>query len=302
MSVGPKWSLRSLPVALLRLWPDRHNVLRAVKSAPAASYGLHFKREQITLSRALAKTGRVVWTEHGRFPSGVFGLLIRPFYRRAARHAAVIICVSHVVAASISSRVDPGTELRVIETSIETSERLDRQSARDQLGLSNTSRVAAVVGRLAPSKRPELAIRAALEANYSVIVAGTGTMERALRRRYHNHPGVRLLGHVPDSRIAFAASDVHIFASNGRGEGFPTVLLESAGYGVPTVGCTGTGFELIIEQAGGAVANPTPRALADAIAAVENRPSLAETAARWAESKPPAEWLLRQIAAYRGAL
>lgn len=311
IGLGPKWSLRNLPMGLACMWGERRATRAAIDEE--SLFILHFKREQIALSDLTARRGPVVWVEHGTFPPGIFGRLIGPAYRLASRRAELVICVSDVVARSIERRVAKSTPVVVIDTGVsrcagpagDEAGSTEAIAARRRLGLPLDVAIVCVVGRLTASKRPALAIEAALEAGVDVAVAGSGPEGARLRQRYRTHPMVHLLGHIKDVDDVFRSSAVHVFASDGAGEGAPTVLLEAAALGVPSVGASGTGFESMVCATGGNCVEPTPAALARLI-----RTTLADEAApmrarAFAATRTEESWLrqfeatLRQTTALR---
>lgn len=293
---GSKWALRTLPLGLLRSPGERRRLKGAIRATEASVFNCHFKREQIALTSVLARQGRVVWTEHGLFPSGIFGFLIRPLYWLAARNCSEIVCVSDRVASSISSRVPRGTPVRTIASAVDLSEwspatEDDVEAARRELGISTTSRVCVFVGRLDPGKRPDLAIEAALASKSTIVLAGDGAMGEMLKQRYRDNGSVLFLGHTTDLRSVYAAADLHLFTSNGKGEGFPTVLLEASASAVPTVGCDDAGFSADILQAGGRVARPTVSELSRRIEAITVTRERRDAARAWAMTRDLERWV-----------
>lgn len=293
---GPKWSLRSLPLGILRLPAELWRLRRATTLSQNVVFNLHFKREQIAFSKFLSKRGKVVWTEHGRFPKGLFGSLIAFSYRRASQFADAVVCVSPLVADDISKRVVRRSSVLVIDTAVDlkrfsmpSPER--RKSLKDSVGFDFRP-VVAYVGRIEESKRPELAIRAGLAAGAQVVVAGTGSQYEPLLKRFGERSDVVFLGQVADSATVYAMSDVHVFSSDGAGEGFPTVILESAASGVPTVAAADSGFGYAVEAAGGISVPASEEALAHAIGVVlDSVDARRRTARQWAESRDQNAWI-----------
>lgn len=296
---GPKWSLRNVPQSVLAVRRDIYGLKEVLREQQARVYSLHFKREQVLFSRTLSDGGQtVVWVEHGRFPRGLFGLVIRRSYRRAAKHVSQILCVSEIVARDIAEVIGSAEKIRTVETVVTRAGPISRAEARASLGVNQDARVACAVGRLARSKRPALAIEAARRAGYHILVAGTGPLEYKLRRRYAQDSGVQFVGHLDNPARVFAASDIHVFASSGRGEGFPTVLLEASSHGVPTVGCSGSGFEELVERTGGCSGPTDAPGLAVAIRQLGSSQAARAHALAWAETLSPEKWLDLMSAAH----
>ncbi|MBW9111734.1 glycosyltransferase family 4 protein [Microbacterium ureisolvens] len=274
--LGPKWQTLNLPHGFARLPLQRHRVRRILASVRPDVVHCHFKREQVGFTGAAARIAPVVWTEHGRFPRRVFGAALRPLYHRASRNVAAVASVSKIVDEDLRALVKNEQRL-VIENGIDLSHFRtptvkERSAARRRIGVSDQFAVA-VVGRLDESKRPALAMEASVRADASVIVAGTGPLGRELRERF-DAPRTHFLGQVDDPRDVYWAADALIFASDGDGEGAPTVILEAAACGLPIVATTDSGFADWATELGGVGASATVDAIANALVALlrANRP------------------------------
>lgn len=273
---GPKWSRRSVVGSVRRAAKERRTAIAAVTSAhstkPFTAIHMQYKREQILLTGALAAVAPVVWTEHGVLPRG--GILAgaqRIAYRHASRKVSQIAAVSPLVAESIReagvkdhliSTIPNGVDLgRFHPTSAE-----ERALARERLGFADPSRlVVAWVGRLDPAKRVRLALDAiARLPGALLVVAGDGD-ERSVVLERADGPDVAYLGQVDDIRDVYAAADVFLFTSDGRGEGFPIVLIEAASTGLPIVTVEDCAVRRLLRDAAHRVASPTAGSVARAI-------------------------------------
>jgi glycosyltransferase involved in cell wall biosynthesis len=266
---GPKWSLRTLLPGVLRLPAERSRLRATLARVRVGAFHLHFKREQIGFTSLLRRAAHVVWTEHGRFPKGLFGALIKPAYRWAARRASCIVCVSDYVREEIQAIVGDACRVETIPSAVDTSlfkpmDAAQRALERAKRGLGPDVPVALYLGRLDPGKRPGLAIESALAAGVPILVAGEGSESSRLRERFAGAP-VTFLGPVSAPWELYPLADVHLFTSNGQGEGFPTVLLESAAAGLPTVATVDSGFGRETEAASGVAVGPTVHELSEAI-------------------------------------
>lgn len=307
LRLGPKWGLRTLPVGLMRLCGEISRVHHVVRGEAPALVWLHFKREQVGFTRVVSRLRPVVWTEHGEFPRGLFGALISLPYWLAARRVEAVVCVSDRAAQSVRRHVPKSTRVLVIETGVDTTlrrpaSRSGQARAREALGLPRDGLVAVFVGRLTATKRPGLAIDAALLAGGSIIVLGDGPAMEDLSRRFCDDPRVLLFGQVDDTRTAYSAADVHLFTSDGTGEGLPTVILEASAHGVPTVGCVDGGFVRLIEQAGGRCGQPNPRGLVDAMSQVLVDEGHGAAARAWAEVHSLSAWAAAYDSVFHDAL
>lgn len=261
--LGKKWSLRKLPLGLLRIPLERRRLAKSL-GRRKGTFSLHFKREQVLFTKMLSRRGRVVWTEHGTFPAGLFGTLISPAYRRASRYVDEVVCVSDVVLQSIAQHVHSTTKLSVIETAVPALPPISRLDARRRLGLSETEPVAVFAGRLTQEKRPILAIDASSRAGITILVAGDGPLRADVNQRMALDR-VHVFGQIPDTSELFAAADFHLWTSSGVGEGFPTVLLEAARASLVTIAVRGSGFDQLIIESGGRLCDATAEDVSKAL-------------------------------------
>jgi glycosyltransferase involved in cell wall biosynthesis len=110
----------------------------------------------------------------------------------------------------------------------------ERSAARNRLGISEQSFVICQLARLVPIKRPETLVRAAARLRQQardvvVLLAGDAEVEvvqsvQALAHELGVTHMLRMPGHLP-ARLAFAAADVNVLASER--EGFPISVIEA---------------------------------------------------------------------------
>ena len=135
--------------------------------------------------------------------------------------------------ASRATRTDVTGCSTVKPCAIDVDATLGTTEARALLGIDPSLRLVAVVGRLVPSKRLDVALGAArLVPGAEVVVVGDGPERRRLERDF---PRARFVGHVPRSAALawIAAADVLLSASHD--EGAPTVVREARTLGTPVV-------------------------------------------------------------------
>ena len=258
--LGPKWSKSTMIGGLLRLPAERRRVVRAVRAREVDLFHLQFKREQIGFTKALAKLGPVVWTEHGQFLQGVSGRLLASRYRVASRYVAAIICVSEAVATDVRAVVADPSVVHVIENGVGDGSSTPatpaaRTAARQRLGVAEDVPVVLWIGRLHSAKRPEMAVRLAGEFEGVVLIAGEGPERAALERTSSSMTNVRLLGHLDEPELAYAAADAVFFTSSSAArEGLPTTLVEAASHALPVVAVADTGLDELMTELGAEVA------------------------------------------------
>jgi glycosyltransferase involved in cell wall biosynthesis len=151
-----------------------------------------------------------------------------------ASRSARVRCVSEDLRARLV-RAAPalGPLCHVAPAAIDVSAAPTRNDARRALGVAAGDRIALVVSRLLPSKRPDVAVRLALSrAPSRVVVLGDGPLAPALARL---GPSITTLGQRPrpEALAWIAAADLVVSAS--RSEGAPTVIREARALGVPVL-------------------------------------------------------------------
>lgn len=103
-----------------------------------------------------------------------------------------------------------------------------RARARARFGISDTERLAVVVGRLVPSKCPEEALSLALTRADRIVVIGDGPLARRLARA---HPHVRFTGRLPRRETLAWISATDLLISASRDEGAPMAIREARALG-----------------------------------------------------------------------
>ena len=282
IDVGPKWSRRTLIRSVFRARKERRLYLRELAELDPDVAHLQFKREQILLTRSTSRTSRVVWTEHGVFPGGVFGALIRLPYRRASKHVETIICVSHQVRHSLTHRVkvDP-SKLVVIDNPVDlrSFKFTDRQraDAREQLGIEEEDVVVLTLSRLEHSKGIDRVIDAfkLLPAKFRLLIVGEGNDIEKLKTKASRESGSRVefLGFRKDVHLPLSAGNIFILPSRAEArEGLPMSLLQALASNLPFVVTHDSGLAEFASTWGGVAVEPTPSSIAAA---------LEEVAAEW---------------------
>lgn len=278
LGLGAKWSYRNGPREVLR----EVGTSRRAKAALVAEVGrrrlgllhMQYKREQISLSRGTGPTP-VIWTEHGRLPGGPLRRPLLMAYRRAARDVAAIICVSPAVADEVDMVLGPGGPRRVIiENAVDPAwitppEAHARQEARQRLGIPDDgSTVVAVVSRIAPTKRVDLALDVLDHLpNTRLVICGDGPSLAELRHRSSGDERVTFTGFLADTRDAYRSADVLLLPTDGSGEGLPLTLLEGACAGLPAVVVAGSGLEPLVRGWGEVAETSHPERVAKAVEA-----------------------------------
>ena len=214
----------------------------------------------------------LVHTFHGHVLEGYFPRVVSrrmaAFERRWARRCSRVIAVSErtaedLVRLDVVERrevevVPPGIELDEFArlSSLAEPACLRKREARGALELDPSAFVVLFLGRLAPIKRPTLALAAFAKLHERIpearmIFAGDGRERVELERACARLPeatrdAVRLLGAVEDVLPLHAASDVCL--SSSRNEGLPVALIEAAAAARPSVAIGVGGIpELVVD-------------------------------------------------------
>ena len=276
--LGRKWSKDSAIAALMTLSTDRRRLLKGAASAADRVGGfdvhhLQYKREQVLVTNRLAESAPVVWTEHGTFPRGQGARGLALPYRRAARRAQVVACVSSVVREDLTNRVGlRHPNLIVIENGVDVerfrpAQQLERLECRTRFGVPADDTVVVTSGRLHPNKRIELAIEAMRDqSGVTLLIAGSGNDRDRLERVAGGLPVV-FAGQVSDDiELLYRAADVFLLPSGAIArEGFPMALLEAGASGLPAVITSDSGLAPLVEGSGARMVSPKPDVILQAI-------------------------------------
>ncbi|MCC5796449.1 MAG: glycosyltransferase [Methylophaga sp.] len=179
---------------------------------------------------------------------GNFDRFSRRLMVNSFKSRLTLLAVSNAVRDEIRDRL-PGWPENKIETLYNRidvdkvqAELLDRQQARQQLGLPETAWIVGSVGRLHPDKDPQTLVKAFAKAlpllpkGALLTLLGKGKLENELKQLIQQldvADNVLMLGNIPEARRYFRAFD--LFALSSDHEPFGMVLLEAMAAEVPIV-------------------------------------------------------------------
>jgi glycosyltransferase involved in cell wall biosynthesis len=214
------------------------------------------------------------------------------------------ICNSSAVRQDLLAEGIPAAKIRLIPNGIDLAEfaslGIDREQARDRLGISRDAFVLTLVANFYPYKghadllQALQLIRDQLPSGWVLLAAGRdirGNLERMRRLsdQLGLFPRVRFLGERNDVGVILRAADIHVSASHT--EGFPNNVLEAMGASVPVVATSVGGVpEMVVDGVTGILVparNPDDmaRALRQLASDPEQRRSMGEAGrahvARW---------------------
>ena len=230
------------------------------------------------LGRLAAFVNRVpvrVHTFHGHVLHGYFSppvsRLVRLVERVLARGTTALVAVGERVRDElVEAGIGQRDRFTAIAPGVEELPAIDREIARQLLGLPLEVPVVMFVGRLTAIKRPDRLVEAfgmVLERIPEAVlaVAGEGELLEEVRRSVERlGDSVRLLGWQSDVGRLYAAADLVVISSDN--EGMPMTLIEAAMAGVPGVTTdVGSASEVVVHGSTGLVVAPDARDLADAI-------------------------------------
>ena len=230
------------------------------------------------LGRLAAFVNRVpvrVHTFHGHVLHGYFSppvsRLVRLVERVLARGTTALVAVGERVRDElVEAGIGQRDRFTAIAPGVEEPPAIDREIARQLLGLPLEVPVVMFVGRLTAIKRPDRLVEAfgmVLERTPEAVlaVAGEGELLEEVRRSVERlGDSVRLLGWQSDVGRLYAAADLVVISSDN--EGMPMTLIEAAMAGVPGVTTdVGSASEVVVHGSTGLVVAPDARDLADAI-------------------------------------
>jgi glycosyltransferase involved in cell wall biosynthesis len=230
------------------------------------------------LGRLAAFVNRVpvrVHTFHGHVLHGYFSppvsRLVRLVERVLARGTTALVAVGERVRDElVEAGIGQRDRFTAIAPGVEEPPAIDREIARQLLGLPLEVPVVMFVGRLTAIKRPDRLVEAfgmVLERIPEAVlaVAGEGELLKEVRRSVERlGDSVRLLGWQSDVGRLYAAADLVVISSDN--EGMPMTLIEAAMAGVPGVTTdVGSASEVVVHGSTGLVVAPDARDLADAI-------------------------------------
>lgn len=149
---------------------------------------------------------------------------------------------------------------------------LTRTRERARLGLASDELAALFVGGDWRRKGLQVAIEAAAEADWTLIVVGGGDVKAWQEVAAAAGARVHFCGHLPSPENIFCAADAFILPSNY--EGFALVTIEAAATGLPLLVTEATGAGALAERAGVHALPPQAAAFASELRRLAENPIL----------------------------
>lgn len=255
--------------ALARVRPDVIHVYDLLSPATIALAGSALTRAPV-VAKALSE---------GR-GGDVDRLLHKPLgARRLAietRRFAAFICLSDEVEGELRAHGVPPDRLRRIPNGVDptrfypASDDREREAIRRDLGLRVDGPLSLYCGRFAGVKRVEVLVEAFRAAPGRLLLVGDGQDEERLRSLAADpalEGRVEVRSTVEDPAPLYRSADIYLSAS--ATEGMSGSVLEAMASGLPIVAAAASGMgELLAGGCGVLVDEPSPAALAEAVAAL----------------------------------
>jgi glycosyltransferase involved in cell wall biosynthesis len=201
----------------------------------------------------------------------------RPLLVRTLAQANAIIAVSDELANRVERLGAPHERVRVIPGGVPYESPLDRDSARQLLGIPVDDTCVLWVGGFLPVKQPAHVIDAvrsldarAGERRLRLVMIGDGPLRRAvadLVRQADVDETVQLVGHLTRQEVWAWQCAADVLVNSSSSEGTPLSVLEALGAGTPIVAYPLPGVRAVVEAVdGGTIATGNaPEDLAEAI-------------------------------------
>lgn len=227
-----------------------------------------------------------VHTFHGHLLHGYFAgwkiKLVIAIERFLASRTNVLIAVGNQVKEDLlKAKIGSREQYKVFYPGLPLPADIDRDRAREELGLELNAIYCTFVGRLTQIKRPDrlLDVVAACQArglDLKFLVAGEGELfETSKARALQEKLPVTFLGWRSDIDQLFAASDIAILTSDN--EGIPLTLIQAAFAGIPIVAPrVGSISDIVIDGETGFLTSTQAGAMASALSALVTDEELRE--------------------------
>ncbi len=267
------------------------------------------------LARLVRPGFRIVFTEHGRLSDAAPSKkrrLLNPVIAHAAGHIA---SVSHDLKRHMAAEGLPEGRIEVVHNGIELGPEPSSDAAADlrqRLEVPAGALVVGTVARLDPVKHLQTLVEAVSQLTHRgrqvhVVVIGDGPERHSLERETQAHRmehAVHFLGHRDDARAWLPGMDVYVNSSIS--EGISLTILEAMAAGVPVVATAVGGTpEIVTGEVGRLVPARDPSAVAAALEALADRPSLRAALGRAARARVAEHFTIETMTArylrmYRG--
>lgn len=298
------------PRAYLAEWRAVRRLIRELSPTVVHTHGY---RADVVAGSAARRAGvPVVTTVHGFTGGGGRNRLYEWLQRRSFRRFHGVVAVSRPLMLELKDGGVPSACLQHIPNARPLPRALPSpEAAREAAGVGPAAFHLGWVGRMSREKGPDVMLEAVRRLSEGggeglhVTFIGDGPERPELEaqtREWGLEGRVRWLGSVPDATALMPGMDA--LALSSRTEGTPIVALEAMGLGVPLVATRVGGVpDLTGDDAAILVPPEDPTALAQALQALRNDPSLRRRLAERAQRRvqevaSPERWAERYLEIY----
>ena len=247
-------------------WGERRQIAAFAKSWQAEVIHSHgYRADIVSWGIAQAIGGVSVSTAHGFTGGDLRNRLYERLQQWAWRGVDTVVAVSEPLRARLVNAGVPERKVAVVRNAWSGGEpALNREQAREELGIAGPRCWIGWVGRLSAEKAPELMLRAlsGLPASVGLVMVGDGR-ERASLEALAQSLGiagrVRFAGLLPDAAQRMKAFDLLVLSS--RTEGTPMVLLEAMAAQVPVAATRVGGVPQMLNEREAYLAEPEAESL-----------------------------------------
>jgi glycosyltransferase involved in cell wall biosynthesis len=221
------------------------------------------------------------------------------------KRATRVVCCTPSAASFVATLLPKSIQLESIPNGIDTerfhpASSVERLSARQWIGVPESSRVVLFVGRLVEKKGTRLFLEVARShPQLQFLMIGDGPL-----RPLASQANLRWLPRIPPADMVHAYHASNVLLLPSEGEGFPVTVLEAMAAGIPVICSRNEEYGRILEGKGAAfVAERTPSALANALALALESSMRAEAVVQRAREIAVLEFSLETMASrYRSLL
>ena len=273
----------------------------------------HGYRSDLVAGRAARSQGlKTVSTVHGFTGGDWKNRLYEKLQSRSFRRFDAVVAVSRPLVARLAGQGVPRDRIHLIPNGWGGSApALDREEARQILGIPADEFVVGWVGRLSREKGADVLLEALsmISGPTAVSILGEGRESDRLRVQADSlgiSNRIRWHGTIPGANRLYRAFDV--FALSSRTEGTPIALFEAMAAGVPIVATAVGGVpDVVRDEEAQLVPGESPQELARAIVDLRDNPgrrkAIAEAAAaRLADAYALPAWVARYAGLYGSLL
>jgi len=200
---------------------------------------------------------------------------IRPLIRKVLQRADAIVAVSEDLKNRMVGLGCPSEKITVIENGVDTDlfKPFSKLECRHKLKLPETRPIVLSVGHLKEVKGFDLLIDAIARLRHTVpdvllVIVGEGVYRKRLEKQIAKanlQDNVWLVGSRPHADLPFWYSAADLFCIASSSEGWPNVLLEALGCGLPVVAPRAWSAPEIVKDGTGLLVERSPEAFARAM-------------------------------------